>query len=221
MRSAAIAKTLLRFRERWRGMSFSTYVTGLLTGLSLIVAIGAQNAFVMRQGLRNEHIFMVCLTCGLSDAVLIVLGVTSFAKIAVLLPWLDPAMRYGGAAFLIGYGARNLYFALQSLGDLAAGEASSSSFRQALATCLALTWLNPHVYLDTVMLLGAISTRFPGREPSFAMGAMTGSFLFFFSLGYGATALRPIFASPLSRRILETLIAFTMWLIASRLLGGL
>jgi len=202
-------------------MSFSIYVTGLMTGLSLIVAIGAQNAFVMRQGLRNEHMFAVCLACGLSDAVLIVLGVTSFRQIAVLLSWLNPAVRYGGAAFLTWYGARNLYSALQSSAVLAAGEANSSTFRQTLATCLALTWLNPHVYLDTVVLLGAISTRFPGREASFAVGAVTGSFLFFFSLGYGARWLRPIFASPSSWRVLETLIAFTMWMIAFKLLNGL
>ena len=107
-------------------MSFSIYMTGLLMGLSLIVAIGAQNAFVMRQGLRNEHLFAVCLACGLSDAVLIVLGVTSFGQMAVRLPWLDSAMRYGGAAFLIWYGARNLYSALQSSKALAAGETNSS-----------------------------------------------------------------------------------------------
>jgi L-lysine exporter family protein LysE/ArgO len=89
-------------------MSFPVYVTGLVTGLSLIVAIGAQNAFVLRQGLRNEHVFAICLACGLSDAVLIVLGVTSFLQIAVLATWLDPIMRYGGAAFLIWYGASTL-----------------------------------------------------------------------------------------------------------------
>ena len=202
-------------------MSFPAYVTGLTTGLSLIVAIGAQNAFVMRQGLRNEYVFAVCLACGLSDAVLIVLGVTSFRQIVALLPSFDPIMRYGGGAFLIWYGAGNLSSALRSSGALGASEARSSSFRQTLATCLALTWLNPHVYLDTVVLLGTISTRFPGREVSFAAGAMTGSFLFFFSLGYAATWLRPIFAKPSSWRILETLIAITMWMIAVRLLGGM
>jgi L-lysine exporter family protein LysE/ArgO len=202
-------------------MSLPVYVTGLMTGLSLIVAIGAQNAFVMRQGLRNEHVFAVCLACGLSDAVLMVLGVTSFVQIAMLAPWLDTIMRFGGAAFLICYGARNLHSAFRSSGALTAGEVGSSSFSQKLATCLALTWLNPHVYLDTVVLLGTISTRFPGHEVSFAGGAMTGSFLFFFSLGYGATWLRPIFAKPSSWRVLETLIAFTMWTIAFRLLGGM
>lgn len=202
-------------------MSFSVYGTGFMMGLSLIVAIGAQNAFVLRQGLRNEHVFAVCLACGLSDALLIALGVVSFRQIAAVLPWLDPVMRYGGAAFLIWYGARNLYSALRSSGALAAGEAGPSSFRKTLATCLALTWLNPHVYLDTVVLLGTISTRFPGREVAFGVGAVTASFVFFFSLGYGATRLRPIFARPSSWRALEGLIAVTMWLIAFKLLRGM
>jgi L-lysine exporter family protein LysE/ArgO len=189
-----------------------------MMGLSLIVAIGAQNAFVLRQGLRNEHVFAVCLACGLSDAVLITLGVTSFRQIAAFLPWLDPVMRYGGAAFLIWYGAKSLYSAFRSSAALAEQEAGSSNFPATLATCLALTWLNPHVYLDTVVLLGTISTRFPGYEVSFAAGAATGSFLFFFSLGYGATWLRPIFSKPASWRFLETLITLTMWVIAFNLL---
>ena len=201
-------------------MNVSVFVTGLLMGLSLIVAIGAQNAFVLRQGLHREHVFAVCLACALSDAVLIVLGVTSFRQIAALLPWLDPVMRYGGAAFLILYGARSFRSALLASGTLAAAEANPSSFRQTLATCLALTWLNPHVYLDTVMLLGTVSTRFPGGEASFAAGAASGSFLFFFALGYGAGGLRPIFANPSAWRVLEVLIAVTMWMIAYRLVSG-
>ncbi|MCA1492055.1 amino acid transporter [Ensifer sp. NBAIM29] len=200
-------------------MNFPVYGTGLVIGLSLIVAIGAQNAFVLRQGLRNEHVFAVCLTCALSDAVLITMGVTSFQQIAALLPWLDPVMRYGGAAFLAWYGAKSLYSAFHASGALAVQEAGSSSLRATLLTCLALTWLNPHVYLDTVVLLGSISTRSPGYEASFAAGAATGSFLFFFSLGYGATWLRPVFAKPAAWRILETLIALTMWSIALSLLA--
>jgi L-lysine exporter family protein LysE/ArgO len=199
-------------------MNFPVFGTGLMMGLSLIVAIGAQNAFVLRQGLRNEHIFAVCFACAVSDAVLITLGVSSFRQIAALLPWLDPVMRYGGAAFLIWYGAKSLYSAFRSSGALGVQEAGASNFRATLLTCLALTWLNPHVYLDTVMLLGTISTRFPGYEVSFAAGAVTGSFLFFFSLGYGATWLRPIFSKPASWRILETLISLTMWMIAFNLL---
>jgi L-lysine exporter family protein LysE/ArgO len=202
-------------------MSLSVYITGLMTGLSLIFAIGAQNAFVLRQGLLGAHVFAVSLTCSLSDAALIALGVTSFRQIAVAAPWFLLAMRYGGAAFLIWYGARNLYSALRSSEALAAGNTGSSSLAQTLAMCLALTWLNPHVYLDTVMLLGAISPRFPGQEASFAYGAMTGSFLFFFSLGYGAKWLRPIFTSPSSWRVLEALIAVTMGTIALKLIMGL
>ncbi|MBX5168215.1 MULTISPECIES: LysE/ArgO family amino acid transporter [unclassified Rhizobium] len=202
-------------------MNFSIYVTGLMMGLSLIVAIGAQNAFILRQGLRNEHVFSVCFACAFSDAALIVLGVTSLQQIARFMPWLDPVMRYGGAAFLAWYGAKSLYSAFRSSASLAEAEARPSSFRQTLMTCLALTWLNPHVYLDTVVLLGTISTRYPGQQASFAAGAVTGSFLFFFSLGYGATWLRPIFSKPSSWRMLETLVAFTMWIIAFKLLGGM
>ena len=201
-------------------MSLSVYVTGLLTGLSLIVAIGAQNAFVLRQGLIGEHVFAVSLACSLSDAALIALGVTGFRQIAVAAPWFLPSMRYGGAAFLIWYGARNLYSAARSSEALAAGDARASSLGQTLAMCLGLTWLNPHVYLDTLILLGAISTRFPGQEASFASGAMTGSFVFFFSLGYGSKWLRPVFTSPTSWRVLEALIAATMWTIALRLIMG-
>ncbi|WEX75126.1 LysE/ArgO family amino acid transporter [Sinorhizobium numidicum] len=200
-------------------MNFPIYGAGLMMGLSLIVAIGAQNAFVLRQGLRNEHVFAICLACGLSDAVLITLGVTGFRQIAALLPWLDPVMRYGGAAFLIWYGAKSLYSAFRSSGALTVQEAGSSSLRKTLITCLALTWLNPHVYLDTVVLLGTISKRFTGHEVSFAGGAATGSFLFFFSLGYGATLLRPIFLKPAAWRALETLVALTMWMIAFKLLS--
>lgn len=195
----------------------SVYVTGLMMGLSLIVAIGAQNAFILRQGLRNQHVLTVVLACAISDAFLIVLGVTSFQKIALLMPWLDPVMRYGGATFLFWYGAKSLYAALRSSSALISAEMRASSHTQTLITCLALTWLNPHVYLDTVMLLGTISTRFPGEEFSFAAGAVTASFLFFFTLGYGASWLRPVFARPSSWRILELLIAAVMWLIALKL----
>lgn len=201
-------------------MNLPVALTGLMSGLSLIVAIGAQNAFVLRQGLMGKHVFAVCLAFSLSDAVLIALGVTSFRQIAVAAPLFVPAMRYGGAAFLIWYGARNLYSALRSSKALKAGDAVPPSLARSLAACLALTWLNPHVYLDTVMLLGAISTRFPGEEESFALGAITGSFLFFFALGYGAKQLRPILTSSMSWRALEALVALTMWTIALKLIVG-
>ena len=146
-------------------MSFPIFFTGMMMSLSLIVAIGAQNAFVLRQGLRYEHVLPVCLTCAVSDALLIVLGVTGFAKVTAALPWLDPVMRYAGAAFLVWYGARSLCSAFTATEALSAGGATETgALSRTLLACLAITWLNPHVYLDTVVLLGAVSSRFPGAE---------------------------------------------------------
>jgi L-lysine exporter family protein LysE/ArgO len=202
-------------------MDGAVFLTGLTMGLGLIVAIGAQNAFVLRQGLRGEHVFAICLTCAVSDAALILLGVAGFGRIVAAAPWVDPVMRYGGAAFLVWYGARSLRSALRSTEALAVGAAAGAApLRPVLLTCLAFTWLNPHVYLDTVVLLGAISTQFPGAEDVFAAGAITGSFLFFFSLGYGAAWLRPVFARPAAWRALEGAIAFVMWAIAFKLVAG-
>lgn len=199
-------------------MTVAIFATGLVMGLSLIVAIGAQNAFVLRQGLRGEHVFQVALTCALSDALLIVAGVAGFARISAALPWVEPVMRYGGAAFLIWYGARSLRAALKDTSALAIqGDGARAPLGAVLATCLALTWLNPHVYLDTVVLLGAISASYPGEEAVFAAGAVCGSFLFFFSLSYGAAWLRPLFASPRAWRVLEAGIALVMWIIALKL----
>ena len=187
-------------------------------GLSLIMAIGAQNAFVLRQGLRGEHVLAVCLVCAVSDAVLIAAGVAGFARIAAALPWIEPAMRYGGAAFLVWYGLRSVRAAMSAGGALrVSGDGARVPLAPVLATCLALTWLKPHVYLDTVVLLGAISTRFPGAEPVFAAGAMTASFVFFFALGYGARWLRPVFARPGAWRMFEAAIALVMFAIAFKL----
>jgi L-lysine exporter family protein LysE/ArgO len=202
-------------------MNLPVFFAGLSMGLSLIVAIGAQNAFVLRQGLRNEHVFAVSLACALSDAVLITLGVTGFGKVATLLPWLEPVMRYGGAAFLIWYGIRSVLSALRSGNALTVGSPTEQTgFATTLLACLAITWLNPHVYLDTVVLLGTVSTQFGGAETWFAGGAILGSFLFFFGLGYGATRLRPLFAKPEAWRMLEALIGLIMWAIALKLLLG-
>ena len=199
----------------------SVVLAGLSMGLSLIVAIGAQNAFVLRQGLRREHVLAVCLACAVSDAILISLGVSGFGRIMSLAPWLAPVMRYGGAAFLIWYGARSAWSAVRSHGALSADEGEAKPLAPTLAACLAITWLNPHVYLDTVVLLGSVSTQFPGGQLSFALGAMTGSFLFFFALGYGAGWLRPLFARPEAWRVLEGVVAVVMTAIAVKLLVGL
>lgn len=193
-------------------------VAGFGLGFSLILAIGAQNAFVLRQGLRRSHVLAVVLTCAISDAVLIAAGVAGFGALAEAVPWLELAMRYGGAAFLIWYGARALLASWRGGAALEAG-AGAGSLRVALLTCLALTWLNPHVYLDTVVLLGSISAQYDDRL-GFALGAMSASFVFFFSLGYGARALAPVFARPNAWRWLDAGVGCVMWVIAVKLLWG-
>ncbi len=192
-------------------------LSGFLLGLSLIVAIGAQNAFVLRQGLMRHHVFAVCLTCAASDAILIAAGVGGFAGLADAMPYLAPVLRYGGAAFLLVYGLRSAMSAWRGSAALSPDADMRPDLWRTLLTCLALTWLNPHVYLDTVVLLGSISTRFAGNELHFGLGAVTASFLFFFSLGYGARLLRPIFARPVAWRLLDGAIAVIMWTIAVRL----
>ena len=197
---------------------------GFYLGFSLILAIGAQNAFVLRQGLRRSHVLPVVLTCAVSDAILIALGVSSFAVIAELLPWAVPALRYGGAAFLILYGARAFRSAWRGGEALAvAGTGTGTgtgSLRAAVLTCLALTWANPHVYLDTVVLIGTIATQYGPNRVWFGAGAIMASFVFFFSLGYGARALAPIFARPRAWQGLDVVIGLVMWAIAAKLLAG-
>ena len=196
---------------------FLAYLSGFLLGLSLIVAIGAQNAFVLRQGLRGEHVFWVCAVCALSDAVLIAAGVAGFGALIVAVPWLAPVMRFGGAAFLAFYGLRSLMRAWRHDGALSPADAPRQSLWPVIATCLLFTWANPHVYLDTVVLLGSVSTRYGGHRASFAGGAMSASFLFFFSLGYGARLLRPLFANPRAWQVLDVLIGVTMLGLAGKL----
>ncbi|MCT4555621.1 MAG: LysE/ArgO family amino acid transporter [Pelagimonas sp.] len=193
-----------------------TFFAGFALGLSLILAIGAQNAFVLRQGLRRMHVLPVVLVCALSDALLIAAGVAGFGALAEAVPGLEFWMRIFGAAFLLWYGARTLLSAWRGGATLEAAS-GSQSLRAAVLTCLALTWLNPHVYLDTVVLLGAISAQYEARVV-FAIGAMSASFVFFFSLGYGARALAPVFARPRAWQVLDLLIGLTMWAIAAKLL---
>lgn len=167
----------------------------------------------------GEHVFLVCLACAFSDALLIAAGVAGFGQLITHLPWIDPVMRAAGAAFLTAFGARSLWSALRSQEGLNATDAPARRGATAtLMTCLAITWLNPHVYLDTVVLLGSVSTQYPGDGIAFAGGAISGSFLFFFSLGYGARQLQPVFAKPAAWRVLEFGIALVMWAIAAQLI---
>jgi len=196
----------------------NAFLGGFGVSLGLILAIGAQNAFVLRQGLRREHILTVVLICAISDALLIGFGVSSFHQILLSFPWIEPVMRYGGAAFLCFYGIRSMRTALRNHEGLKASREDKGSHWRVALTCLALTWLNPHVYLDTVMLIGSISSGFAGEEILFAFGAMSASFVFFFALGFGAVLLRPLLASPLTWRVIEAGIALIMWLIALKLI---
>ncbi|CUR67739.1 LysE/ArgO family amino acid transporter [Achromobacter xylosoxidans] len=195
----------------------SAFLPGFFLSLSLILAIGAQNAFVLRQGLRQEHVFAVCLVCAVSDAILIAAGVAGFSLASHALPWLEPVLRYGGALFLLAYAARSLRSALRNHGSLTPSGRQAAGLGATLATCLAFTWLNPHVYLDTVVLLGSISSQYEGHKAAFALGAMAASFTFFFTLGFGARLLRPVFASQTAWRVLDVLVGIAMLAIALKL----
>ncbi|MDR7086463.1 L-lysine exporter family protein LysE/ArgO [Aeromicrobium panaciterrae] len=195
-------------------------VAGVGFGLSLIIAIGAQNAFVLRQGLRREHVFAVVAVCALSDVLLIAVGVGGLGSLIQAAPWLLDTMTIGGAAFLIVYGllAARRAFRPSAIDADAAGK--PTSLRTAVTTCLALTWLNPHVYLDTVILLGSVAGSHGDDRWWFGLGAAIGSIVWFTVLGYGARALRPLFAKPAAWRVLDALIAVVMFAIAASLLRG-
>lgn len=194
------------------------FIAGFMLSLGLILPIGAQNAFVLRLGLRGEHVLAVCLTCALSDAALILAGVAGFAQVSTQLSWAEAAMRYFGAAFLVVYGARSFAAAFTESAALKLSGTAPPSLRRVLLTCLALTWLNPHVYLDTVVLIGSVSTQFAEGRWRFALGAMLASLTFFLSLGYGARLLRPFFARPGTWRALDVGIGVVMWVTAAGLL---
>jgi L-lysine exporter family protein LysE/ArgO len=235
-------------------MDLTVLVAGFGLGLSLIVAIGAQNVFVLRQGIRREHVFVVAAICAVSDAVLIAAGVGGMGAALQAAPWLIGVARWAGAAFLVGYGllaARRAWRGSESGLVVESDEDASSAGRGArsasrdpgegldtgadasysttgvtartatrtallpvVLTCLALTWLNPHVYLDTVILLGSVGATFGDQRWIFAAGAMLASVVWFFSLAYGARLLGGVLATPRAWRILDGIIAVVMIAIA-------
>ena len=184
-------------------------VFGFVAGLSLIVAIGAQNAFVLRQGIRNEHVLPVVILCAVSDLVLIVAGVAGVGALVTAHPQLMTIARYGGAAFLLGYGLMAARRALQPA-VMTPGDAGSARLPAVLLTCLTLTFLNPHVYLDTVVLLGTLASQQGEARWRFGAGAAAASLVWFFCLGFGARQLAGLFAQPVTWRILDGVIALTM-----------
>ncbi|SPL70567.1 LysE/ArgO family amino acid transporter [Acinetobacter stercoris] len=192
----------------------SAFIYGLGTGFSLILAIGAQNAFVLKQGLKKQHVFWVCLICALSDSILIGLGVTGFSKIIQQYPLIVDVAKYFGASFLFFYGLKNLYAAFKQTAVLNPSNIEPESLFKIIGLCLAFTWLNPHVYLDTVILVGSISVQFAQDYIQFAVGAMLASWIFFFGLGYAARFLLPLFQKAISWKILDFIIAILMWGIA-------
>lgn len=202
-------------------------LAGLGLGFSLIVAIGAQNLFVLRQGIRREHVGLVASICAISDAALILLGISGIGAATQALPWLIDAVRWAGAIFLVGYGLLAARRALFPSGETLRAQDSDPEAAEPHAfpttatatrtralpvamTCLALTWLNPHVYLDTVFLLGSVGATHGEQRWLFAAGAMTASVLWFFSLAYGARFLGRWLSSVLAWRILDGIIALVM-----------
>jgi len=195
-------------------------LTGLGAGLALIIAIGAQNAFVLRQGIRGEHVGLVVLVCMVSDMVLIAAGIFGIGEVIRAVPAVVVVIRFAGAAFLLGYSFLAAKRALRP-GALTEGRQQGKlSSRAALITVLTLTWLNPHVYLDTVLLLGSLANQHGELRWWFGAGAALGSVLWFTALGYGARFLRPLFAKPSAWRVLEGLIAITMAFLGIKLLLG-
>ena len=185
-------------------------VSGLGLGLSLIVAIGAQNAFVLRQGLRVEHVGAVVALCAASDAVLIAAGVGGAGALVTREPVVLRVVGLAGAAFLLGYGLLAARRALRPAALVAEENGGRTALAATVVTCLALTWLNPHVYLDTVALLGTLSGTYGPDRWAFGAGAALGSLLWFTALGFGARLLRPVFARAAAWRVLDTVIAAVM-----------
>ena len=193
---------------------------GLLTGLSLIVAIGAQNAFVLRQGLRRSHVGLVVAICALSDVVLIVAGVAGIGVVVDRAPWAVEVVRWLGVAFLSAYGVLSLLRARRPQA-LSVGDAAVESRGGVAARAVALTWLNPHVYLDTVLLLGSIAGTHgtPGRW-WFALGACVASLGWFAGLAHGARLAAPRLTDPRAWQVLDVLVGLVMLAIAARLALG-
>lgn len=196
-------------------------LAGLGFGLSLIIAIGAQNAYVLRQGLRREHVLAVVIVCAASDAVLIAVGVAGLGTIVQLAPWLLVVVRIAGAAFLLVYGGLALRRALRPSQLTTDVAGTTTPLLPVLGTVLALTWLNPHVYLDTIVLLGSVAGTHGADRWWFGLGAAIGSVLWFSALGFGARLLRPVFAKPVAWRVLDAFVAVVMVAIAVSLVVGL
>lgn len=194
-------------------MVITDYISGFLLGLSLIIAIGSQNAFVLKQGLKREHIFYICLFCAVSDALLILAGVAGFGAVTTRYPQAVMVAKIAGVIFLVVYGLQSLYASMRRSHALQVEGQIVTSLKKSLLLCLGFTWLNPHVYLDTLVLVGMVSTG-ASRKFVFAAGAVSASFIFFFALGYSARLLKPLFANPKAWNILDAVVGLLMLYLA-------
>ena len=194
---------------------------GFVSGAGLLIAIGAQNAFVLRQGLQRRHVALVVAVCALSDMALILSGVAGMGLLVRQWPELLQWLRWCGAAFLAGYGLLAAQRAWRGHSALAAQSGGETHWQRVLWACLGFTFLNPHTYLDTVVLLGALGNQ-QGEEGRwlFGAGAITASLLWFFALAYGARLLSPLFRRPVAWRVLDSLIALTLLTLALNLFGA-
>ena len=197
----------------------SAFLTGFILGFALILAIGAQNSFVLRQGLMGRHIFIVALFCSLSDAFLISIGVAGISMFLNNYIYLVSNWLFGiSAIWLAGYGLLRLRDAINGNSALVIESASSNGLTSTLSFLAVLTFANPHVYLDTVVLIGSVSQQFPGiTKLAYVLGASIASFVFFFSLAYGAKFLSPIMQKPIAWRLLDSFIAFVMFTLAIKI----
>ena len=193
---------------------YTPMLQGFFLGASLIIAIGAQNAFVLRLGLQRLHVLPIVLICSFSDAILIAAGVAGMGTLVRQSQLLLTLITWGGFAFLLFYGLQAFIRAFKSNG-MHVSKGESIGLKSAILTVLAFTYLNPHVYLDTVMLVGSLSARWLGfQQILFAIGAIAASFVWFFALGYGARVLTPLFEKAIAWRILDFIIGVIMWLLA-------
>ena len=199
---------------------FFTALAGFGFGLSLIVAIGAQNAFVLRQGLKREHVLAVVVVCAASDAALILLGIAGAGAVIQTAPVVLTLVRFAGAAFLLAYGVLAARRAIHPAALTAGAPVVRTRLATTLLSVLALTWLNPHVYLDTVVLLGSIANTHGDDRWWFGLGAVVGSVVWFAALGFGARLVQPVFARPAAWRALDAIIAVIMIAIAVSLVVG-
>lgn len=195
-------------------------LAGFGFSISLIAAIGAQNAYVLRMGIRREHVLPLVAICAGTDALLILAGTAGVGALVEAVPWLLTAIRYAGAAFLVVYGLLAARRALRPGALVADAGGAATPLRSAVLSCLAITWLNPHVYLDTVALLGSVANAQGEGRWLFAGGAAVGSLAWFTALGFGARFLRPLFRSPRAWRVLDLAVAAIMLALAAGLVLG-